>query len=77
MVIAGGLRLTAAGLALGLAGALVASQFLSSLPYQTDAFDAVTFASVAGFLVAAALVASYIPARRAMHLDPLSALRQD
>jgi putative ABC transport system permease protein len=77
LVLGQGLMLTLAGIGVGVAGALVATRFLSDLLYQTQAFDTITFATVTGMLVGAGLMASYIPARRAIRLDPLVALRQD
>ncbi|MFZ0734078.1 MAG: ABC transporter permease [Candidatus Sulfotelmatobacter sp.] len=72
-----GLRLIAAGITLGLAGALAGARLVSSLLYGVRPTDAVTFAAVSGLLAAVALVASYIPARRAMRVDPMVALRYE
>jgi predicted permease len=77
LVMGRGLRLTFAGVGTGLAGALLTARFLSNMLYETEAFDMLTFIGAAGLLVGAALVASYLPARRAMRLDPLAALRQE
>lgn len=76
-VILYGLRLTFIGLALGLAGALAGTRLLGSLLYGVRATDALTFGAVCVLLVVVALLASYLPARRAMHVDPMVALRQE
>lgn len=70
-------RLTAAGLALGLAGSwLLGRVFRSFLP-TVEAWDPVTLGQAALVLVAVTLLAAYLPARRATRADPLSALRQE
>ncbi|HUJ31596.1 MAG TPA: ABC transporter permease [Candidatus Acidoferrum sp.] len=72
-----GLRLTAVGLALGLAGALAGTRVLSSLLYGVGSTDAITFAAACLLLTGVALLASYLPARRAMRVDPMVALRYE
>ena len=72
-----GLRLTSLGLLFGLAGALAATRVLSSLLYGVRPSDAVTFFTVSIILTAVAFMASYIPARRAMRVDPIIALRYE
>ncbi len=72
-----GLRLTGIGLAIGLAGALGAARFLSSLLYGVRSTDAITFAAISFILALVALIASYIPARRATRVDPMVALRYE
>jgi putative ABC transport system permease protein len=72
-----GVRLTGMGLALGLTGALVATRALSSLLYGVGSADAVTFTAVSLVLMIVALFASYLPARRAMRVDPIVALRYE
>jgi putative ABC transport system permease protein len=72
-----GLRLTAIGLAMGLAAAFAATRLLSSLLYGVRPTDAITFAAVSLILLVVALIASYLPARRATHVDPIVALRYD
>jgi putative ABC transport system permease protein len=77
MVLREGGVLALAGIALGLAAAFVLTRFLSSLLYGVSATDPLTFACVACLLVVVALLASLIPARRAVHVDPIVALREE
>jgi putative ABC transport system permease protein len=72
-----GVRLTSIGLAIGLAGALAATRLLSSLLYGVQPTDTITFAAVSFLLLVIALIASYLPARRATRIDPIIALRYD
>jgi putative ABC transport system permease protein len=75
MVVAEGLRMALTGVAIGCAGALALTRVLSSFLYGVTATDPATFISVCVALIAAACLASYIPARRATRVDPLTALR--
>ncbi|HUK31798.1 MAG TPA: ABC transporter permease [Candidatus Acidoferrum sp.] len=72
-----GARLTGGGLILGLAGAFVGTRLLSSMLYGIGSTDAITFAAVAVTLTVVALLASYLPARRATKVDPIIALRYE
>jgi len=64
------------GLALGLAASLWAAQFVGPLLFQVEARDPATFAAAAGVLVAAGVLAAWLPARRAARLDPATVLRE-
>jgi predicted permease len=75
LVVGHGLRLTLTGIAIGLAGALALTRLMSSLLYQTSATDPVAFVVSALLFTSVALVASYLPARRATRIDPTEALR--
>jgi putative ABC transport system permease protein len=77
MILRQSLKLTLIGVGIGLAGALVVARFLASLVFGVGTHDVVTFMGVASLLVAVALGASWIPARRAMRVDPVVALRQE
>jgi len=76
-VLSQGLRLTGIGVAAGLAGSLLINRVLASQLFKVSAFDPLIFASMAAALLIAALLASYLPARRAVRVDPLSALRAE
>jgi putative ABC transport system permease protein len=75
LVLGDGLRLAIIGVAIGLAGALGLTRFLSSLLYGVKPTDPLTLAALSLLLIAVALLASYIPARRAAKVDPMVALR--
>lgn len=77
LVMGQSLRLVLAGLGLGLLAALLLGQGLSSFLYGVTARDPITFAAVAGLLVLTALLAGYVPSRRAATTDPVRALRVD
>jgi ABC-type antimicrobial peptide transport system permease subunit len=70
------MSLVAAGIVIGLAGAFAASRVLGGLLYGIEAHDATTFAVVPVVLVMVALGASWVPARRATRIDPVTALRE-
>jgi putative ABC transport system permease protein len=75
LVMRQGMWLALAGSVAGIAGALVISRLMAKLLYGIQPTDPATFGAVAIALGAVALVACYIPARRAMRIDPMSALR--
>jgi predicted permease len=77
LILGRGFRLTAAGLAVGVAVALWASRYLQSLMFGVNPTDPVTFAAAIALVALVALVASYAPARRATRVDPLVALRSE
>jgi putative ABC transport system permease protein len=77
LVLAQGLRVTAIGIVFGVAGALGLTRFLRSLLYEVQPTDPPTFVAVLLLLVSVAVVASYLPARRAMRVDPMVALRYE
>jgi hypothetical protein len=77
MIVREGAKTALAGVAIGIAAALVLTQLMRSLLFGVSAQDPLTFASVAILLILVALFASYIPARRAMLVDPVVALRYE
>jgi putative ABC transport system permease protein len=77
MILKKGLVYIVVGLGIGVSGALMTSKFLSSQLYQISATDPVTFATVSMILLLTAVLACYIPARRATKLDPMEALRYE
>jgi putative ABC transport system permease protein len=77
MILGHTLKLTLLGVALGLAGAFALVRFLDSLLFGVGAYDAATFVGVPLVLAGVAMLASYIPARRAVRVDPLVALRYE
>ncbi len=75
MMVGQGLRLALVGIILGICGAFALSRILSRFLYGVEATDPLTYVAVAALLLAVALLASYLPARRATSIDPMSALR--
>ena len=77
MVLRDAMRAVLPGVALGLLGAWALSRVLQGLLYGVTATDPATYAGVSGLLVAVALLAGYLPARRATRADPLVAIRAE
>ena len=77
LVIGQGMQLAGIGAAIGLLASLGFSRLLKNQLFQVSAFDPLTFTVTALVLIAAALLATYIPARRATRVDPMVALRYE
>ena len=77
LVLARGFRLTLIGISFGIAMALILTRFLSKLLFNVPETDPATFIAVSACLGGIALLASYLPARRAMQVDPMVALRYE
>jgi putative ABC transport system permease protein len=77
LILGQGARLAGYGIALGLAAAFALTRLMANLLYGVKPTDALTFAAAPLLLGAVALLASYIPSRRAMALDPMAALRHE
>jgi putative ABC transport system permease protein len=77
VIVGHGMRLVLVGLCIGVAAALVVTRWMSSVLFDVKPSDPLTFAAVAVLLTAVAFLASYIPARRAMRVDPMVALRYE
>jgi putative ABC transport system permease protein len=77
LVLRGGLKLALLGVVIGIAGALALARFMTSMLFQVTPFDPPSYAATAALLLGVAAIASFVPARRAMSVDPLEALRQE
>jgi len=77
LVVGDGVRLAVIGLVVGVGTAVAATRALSSLLYGVTAGDPTTFALIGGLVAVVALAASYLPARRAVRVDPVDALRAE
>jgi putative ABC transport system permease protein len=77
LIIGYGMKLTLIGALIGLAGALALTRLMKTLLFEVSASDPLTFASVSTLLALVALLACYVPARRATRVDPMAALRAE
>lgn len=77
LVVGSGMLLAGTGLAIGLAGSLALTRLLRSLLFGVSATDAATMLAVAALLAGVAILACYLPARRATKVDPMVALRYE
>ena len=77
LVVGGGMKLAIAGVAIGLAGALALARLITTMLFDVTPFDPPSYAATVTVLLTIAAVACYIPARRAMNVDPLVAIRQE
>ena len=77
MVVGGGMKLAVVGVALGIACALALAQLVAAMLYEVTPFDPASYSATALVLLAVAALACYVPARRAMRVDPIVALRQE
>jgi putative ABC transport system permease protein len=77
LIVGGGMKLALVGVAAGLASALALARLVSTMLFEVTPFDPPSYAVTAVVLLAVAALACYMPARRAMRVDPLTALRQE
>ncbi len=77
LIMGQGIALTLTGLGIGLVGALMLTRLMARLLFEISVTDPVTFVTVLALLSAVALLACYLPARRAMKVDPMIALRYE
>jgi putative ABC transport system permease protein len=77
MVLGGGMKLALIGVAIGLAGAVALARLVETLLFDVPSLDPASYAATAALLLAVAMLACYLPARRAMRVDPLIALQAE
>jgi putative ABC transport system permease protein len=76
LIVGGGMKLAAVGVAIGLAGALGLTRLIATMLFNVTPFDPFSYAATAAVLLTIAAIACYVPARRAMNVDPLVAIRE-
>jgi putative ABC transport system permease protein len=77
LIVGGGMKLALCGVAIGLAGALGTSRLIDTMLFGVTAVDPMSYAATAALLLAIATLACYVPARRALRVDPIIAMRQE
>jgi ABC-type antimicrobial peptide transport system permease subunit len=77
MIVGGGMKLALVGVVVGLAAAVSLSGVLAKMLFEIQRFDLASYATTAAILLAIAALACYVPARRAMRVDPIVALREE
>ena len=77
LIVGHGAKMALIGVAVGVAASLAVTRLMAKLLFGVSAYDPLTFLAVACLLILVALAASYIPARRAMRVDPMTALRYE
>ena len=77
MVLGSGMKLSAIGLAIGLVSAVMLARMVSTMLFDVEPFDPASYLATASVLLAVSLLACYMPARRAMQVDPVIAMRQE
>jgi putative ABC transport system permease protein len=76
MVVGGGMKLALVGVVIGIAGALAVARLVAAMLFEVTPFDPTSYLLTAATLLTIAALACYVPARRAMRVDPVVALRQ-
>jgi putative ABC transport system permease protein len=77
MIVLQAMRTVGVGLAIGVAAALALTRYINSMLYGVRSWDPLVFVAITGLLSGVALLASYLPARRATRIDPMIALRYE
>lgn len=77
LIVGGGLKLALVGVLIGIAGALSLTRVVASMLFEITPYDLASYGASVGLVLTVAALASYVPARRAMEVDPVLALRQE